>query len=106
MFLLVLLHSLFRNPLLNFTFPFTTSYFPRHFRDIESQLTRSHELEHGIKHFLPFLLRCSCLLAFQAVQCLHYLSNSGHKHGLPNTIKHSPSEVNISSAGEEILLIL
>ena len=75
--------SLFRNPLLNFIFPFTTSYFPRHFREIESLLARSRELQHRIKLFLPFLGHCTRLLAFQAVVCWPYFSNPGHKNGLP-----------------------
>jgi hypothetical protein len=63
--------------------PFTTRYFPRHFRDIESLLARFRELEHGIKQFRPFLGHCTRLLAFQAVGCWPYFSSPGHKHSLP-----------------------
>lgn len=98
---------MFRNPLLNFIVPFTTSYFPRRFRDTESLLARSRELEHGIKQFLPFLGHCTRSLAFQAAGFWPYFSSSGHKHGLPYNKKYSSSEVvDISSVGEETLRIL
>ena len=98
---------MFRNLQLNFIFPFTTSYFPRRFRDAESLLARSRDLEYGIKQFLPFLDHCTRSLAFKAVGFWPYLSNPGHKHGLPYDKKYIPSEVvDISSVREETLRIL